>query len=98
MVGGDGFNRKGGSEGLHQLFSQAAKGEPYAFTRPLKNNIVFLTGAEADFSGKFHPFIKAGNAYPLYDEFNLAASHVEANGNAKIIFLDLALKVTRLIR
>jgi DNA polymerase III subunit delta' len=64
----------------------------------LKNNLVFLTGEEASFSGKFHPFITQSNVYPLTEEFNLVYSHIEANGNAKIIFLDLALKVTRLIR
>jgi DNA polymerase III subunit delta' len=64
----------------------------------LKNEIVFLAGEEADFSEKFHPFITKSNIYPLVDEFNLAYSHIEANGNAKIIFLDLALKVTRLIK
>ena len=64
----------------------------------LKNNLVFLTGEESKFSGNFHPFINQNNIYPLTDEFNLCYSHVEANGNAKIIFLDLALKVTRLIR
>jgi DNA polymerase III subunit delta' len=64
----------------------------------LKNNLVFLTGEEADFSGKFHPFITRDNIYPLAEEFNLVYAHVEANGNAKIIFLDLALKVTRLVR
>jgi len=64
----------------------------------MKHHLVFLTGDEASFSGKFHPFINQNNIYPLSDEFNLAFSHIEANGNAKIIFLDLALKVTRLIR
>ena len=63
-----------------------------------KNHLVFLTGEEADFAGKFHPFITQENVYPLSEEFNLVYSHIEANGNAKIIFLDLALKVTRLIR
>jgi DNA polymerase-3 subunit delta' len=63
-----------------------------------KNNLVFLAGEEADFSGKFHPFITLENIYLLSDELNLTHSHVEANGNAKIIFLDLALKVTRLLR
>ena len=63
-----------------------------------KNRLVFLTGDEATFSGKFHPFINEKNIYPLTDELNLVYSHIEANGNAKIIFLDLALKVTRLIR
>ena len=64
----------------------------------LKNELVFLAGEEAAFSGKFHPFITGDNIYPLTDELNLAFAHVEANGNAKIIFLDLALKITRLIR
>ncbi|HUX57698.1 MAG TPA: hypothetical protein VMV77_12045 [Bacteroidales bacterium] len=64
----------------------------------MKNKLVFLAGEEAAFSGNFHPFINQNNIYPLTDEFNLVYSHVEANGNAKIIFLDLALKVTRLIR
>lgn len=64
----------------------------------LKNRLVFLTGEEATFSGNFHPFINKNNIYPLTEEFNLVYSHIEANGNAKIIFLDLALKVTKLIR
>jgi DNA polymerase-3 subunit delta' len=64
----------------------------------MKNSLVFLAGDEASFSNNFHPFINQKNIYPLTEEFNLAHSHVEANGNAKIIFLDLALKVTRLIR
>jgi len=64
----------------------------------LKNNLVFLTGEEADFSGKFHPSINQNNIYPLTEELDLVYSHIEANGNPKIIFLDLALKVTRLIR
>jgi DNA polymerase-3 subunit delta' len=64
----------------------------------LKNRLVFLTGDEADFSGKFHPSINQSNIYQLNEELNLVYSHIESNGNAKIIFLDLALKVTRLIR
>jgi DNA polymerase-3 subunit delta' len=64
----------------------------------LKNRLVYLTGNEADFSVKFHPSINQSNIYPLNEELNLVYSHIESNGNAKIIFLDLALKVTRLIR
>ena len=63
----------------------------------MKNNLVFLTGEEAGFSVKFHPFINQNNASPFADELNLAYSHIEANGNARIIFLDLGLKLTRLI-
>jgi len=36
-----------------------------------------------------------GNIGLLYDEFNLACGHIGANGNARIIFTDLALKVIR---
>jgi DNA polymerase III subunit delta' len=64
----------------------------------LKNDLVFLAGEEASFSKNFHPFINQENIGQLTDEFNVAYSHVEANGNAKIIFLDLGLKVTKLIR
>ena len=63
----------------------------------IKNRLVFLTGDEADFSSKFHPFINQDNIFPFTDEFNKAFAHIEANGNAKIIFLDLGLKITRLI-
>jgi DNA polymerase III subunit delta' len=63
-----------------------------------KNRIVFLSGEESDFSGKFHPFINYENIDSLASEFNLAHAHMEANGNAKIIFLDLGLKVAKVIR
>lgn len=62
-----------------------------------KNNLVFLAGEEASFSGNFHPYINQANIYNLNDEFNQAIYHIESNGNPRIIFLDLALKVTRLI-
>lgn len=63
----------------------------------LKNQLVFLTGEEADFSSKFHPFISQDNIYSFADELNNAYAHIEANGNAKIVFLDLGLRITRLI-
>lgn len=63
-----------------------------------KNDLVYLTGEEKEFSSKFHPFITQNNVYSLNDEFTNTYSHIEANGNAKIIFLDLSLKIMRLIR
>jgi DNA polymerase III subunit delta' len=64
----------------------------------LKNSLIFLSSEEAGFSEKFHPSVNEKNIYLLTGEFNLAHSHIEANGNSKIIFLDLALQVTRHIR
>ncbi len=63
----------------------------------LKNSLVFMTGEEAEFSSKFHPFINQDNIYSITEELNKAFAHIEGNGNAKIIFLDLGLKITRLI-
>lgn len=63
-----------------------------------EKGIVYLTAEEASFSSKFYPFINEKNIEQLNREFNLAFAHVESNGNAKMIFLDLALKTMRLIR
>jgi DNA polymerase-3 subunit delta' len=63
----------------------------------LKNSLVFMTGEEAEFSSKFHPFINQENIYSITEELDKAFAHIESNGNAKIIFLDLGLKITRLI-
>lgn len=63
-----------------------------------ENRLVYLTRAEDEFSGKFHPFINEKNINALNREFNLAYAHVESNGNTKMIFLDLALRTMRLIR
>jgi len=61
-------------------------------------NLVYLSNEESVFSSKFHSFINENNVYALTKEFNLAYSHVEANGSAKIIFLDLGLRIVKLIR
>jgi len=60
--------------------------------------LVFLSEEESQFSEKFHPYINTGNCSKLAEEFNTAALHIEANGYAKLVFLDLALKVTKHIR
>ncbi|MDR3365629.1 MAG: DNA polymerase III subunit delta [Prevotellaceae bacterium] len=58
---------------------------------------VYLAGEEADFSTKFAPFINPNNIFRLYEELNLALQHLGQNGNPKIIFTDLALKLVKLI-
>ena len=64
----------------------------------MKNSIVYLTDEESKFSANFHPFINYDNIAPFTEELNLAYAHIEANGNAKVVFLDLALKLTKLIK
>lgn len=46
---------------------------------------------------KFAPFIHSGNILDITNEMNDAIYHIERNGNAKIILLDLSIKLTRLL-
>lgn len=61
-------------------------------------SLTYLTEAESGFSEKFYPFINERNIANLYEEFNTAHQHIESNGNARIVFLDLSLQVMRLIK
>ncbi len=60
--------------------------------------LVRLTAAESDFSRKFFPFINDGNVPLMVQELNEASIHIEANAYARIVFLDFALKLAKLIR
>lgn len=46
---------------------------------------------------KFAPFVHENNIVEIIDELELAIYHIERNGNAKIIFTDLSIKLTRLL-
>jgi DNA polymerase-3 subunit delta' len=46
---------------------------------------------------KFAPFIHSKNILEINTELNDAIYHIERNGNAKIILLDLSIKLTRLL-
>ena len=60
--------------------------------------IVYINEAETAFGQKFAPFINERNIEAFNDEFSLAYRQIEQNGNAKIIFLDICLKVTVLLK
>ncbi len=57
----------------------------------------YMSRKEADFSGKFSPFIHEGNIHGLVESFSLAGNHIESNGNPRIVFMDLSIKVIRLL-
>ena len=63
-----------------------------------KNRLVYLMGEEAEFAENFNAFIIDGNVERLNEEFNRAYTHIAANGNAKIVFLDMSLKIVKLKR
>ncbi len=60
--------------------------------------MVYLNAEELTFGERFAPFINEKNIQPFSDEFQLAYRQIEQNGNAKIIFLDLCLKGTMLLK
>lgn len=67
----------------------------YRFQAPELN---FMNTAEAGFSVKFSPFVNERNVFELMDELAKAEQHISQNANAKIVFFDLTLKLTVLIK
>jgi DNA polymerase-3 subunit delta' len=78
------------------LYAERLLRENFVLNRGV-TQAVYLAGQEADFSVKFSPFINPKNIRRLYEEFNLALQHISGNGNPKIIFTDLSLKLMKLI-
>ncbi|NPA35995.1 MAG: DNA polymerase III subunit [Chlorobi bacterium] len=63
-----------------------------------EDELVYLTPKERGFSEKFAPFINDNNAFQMAEEFSSAHSHISQNGNSRIIFMDLILKIIILIK
>jgi DNA polymerase-3 subunit delta' len=60
--------------------------------------LVFLETQTPKFDlKKFAPFVHSGNIQSINKELNDALYHIERNGNAKIILLDLSMKLTRFL-
>jgi len=61
-------------------------------------SLVFLQPKTPNFKiENFAPYIHSGNILEINNELNDAIYHIERNGNAKIILLDLSIKLTRLL-
>jgi DNA polymerase-3 subunit delta' len=63
-----------------------------------RKEMVYLTQKEYNFSEKFSQFIHQGNVSKLYEVFNRAYADIGMNAYNKIVFLDVALKIVKLIR
>lgn len=53
---------------------------------------------EHQFLKKFAPYIHGANCIEVIELFNDAIYHIERNANPKILFLDVSLKLTKLLR
>lgn len=60
--------------------------------------MIYLAQDEANFGIRFAPFINERNIMGFMDELALAERHIEQNVNAKMVFFDLCLKITMLIK
>lgn len=62
------------------------------------NSLVYMQFADPTFQlAKFAPFIHGNNIEAIHNLLEEAQLHVERNGNGKVIFTDLAIKLTRLL-
>ena len=69
------------------------------FVYNLKNkDLTFMNNSEEEFSKRFSPFINERNIVEITEVFELAFAHIGMNGNPRIIFTDVAFRITKLIR
>ena len=62
------------------------------------DSLLYFEAKDEKFSlEKFAPFVHQNNIFQIMDALEDAEYHIERNGNAKIIFTDLSIKLTRLI-
>lgn len=62
------------------------------------DDLNYLRPDEAAFSARFSPFVNERNVFDLIGEFSDAERHIAQNGSAKMIFFDLSLRITVLIK
>lgn len=67
----------------------------YRFQSPELN---YMNLDEASFAVKFAPFVNERNVFDLMDELAKAEVHIAQNVNPKMVFFDLSLRITVLIK
>lgn len=63
-----------------------------------QKQLVRLSAQENDFSEKFALFIHPQNAEQLVYEVTLAHTHISRNANAKVVLLDMCIKINQLLK
>lgn len=62
------------------------------------DQIVFFTNSEKEFAQKFSPYINHRNIMLIYEEFKKGHYEIQRNVNARLIFMDLCLKLNKLLK
>jgi len=60
-------------------------------------DLVFMRTSNNFDVKKFAPYVNSANVVEIFKELDAAIYHIERNGNAKVILLDLTLKLTRFL-
>lgn len=63
-----------------------------------RSSMVYLNQQEKEWGKQFAPFINERNIVAFFNEFEQSIKHISWNGNPRIIFLDTALRMVRLIK
>ena len=63
-----------------------------------RSELVYMSDEEKSFSQNFSPYINEANVLNIYSELERSHADISRNGNAKIVFLDMGLKLVKLIR
>ncbi|NQU85006.1 MAG: DNA polymerase III subunit delta [Mariniphaga sp.] len=88
-----------GREKQKSFFEYAIRLAREYFILNLKNNeLVYLNNEEKEWGQKFSPFVNERNITLISSEFDLAYKHISMNGNPRIIFMDIALKMAKFIK
>ncbi|MGW8317271.1 MAG: DNA polymerase III subunit [Bacteroidales bacterium] len=87
-----------GRERQKQLLEYALRILRESFIFHLGNDdLNYMSVKERSFVEKFSPFIHQGNIHELAAAFDLAVNHIEANGNPRIILMDLSIGIIKLL-
>ncbi|MCL2597512.1 MAG: DNA polymerase III subunit delta [Paludibacter sp.] len=91
-------NAKIGREQQKKLlnYMQHMVRENYIFNLQ-QTNLNYMTEEENEFSCRFARFINEKNVEKMMNEFSLAQRQISQNVNAKMVFFDLAIRITMMI-
>ncbi|HPF52086.1 MAG TPA: DNA polymerase III subunit delta [Draconibacterium sp.] len=70
----------------------------YFISNMKREELMYMNREEKEWGKKFAPFINERNIVPFTAEFELGIKHIGMNGNPRIVFLDTALRMVRLIK
>ena len=58
----------------------------------------YMNKEEAVFAQKFNPYVNERNVVDMMDELSLAEAHIARNVNPKMVFFDLSMRITVLVK